>query len=162
MDSSGYSIFGSYLGLIFLVSLPSAILAFYMNCRKKSFQGLYAPIVFTLFMILMLFFNIDPSESSSLVASFVMILFGFPLITGALVYTFIRLCFVYLEKGWKALLIFLSYILGPLSIGALGWYVVKIFQIHLVTFLVMILMILVSYLPPLYLHYTKRNQQDPS
>ena len=35
MDSSGYSIFGSYLGLIFLVSLPSAILAFYMNCRKK-------------------------------------------------------------------------------------------------------------------------------
>ena len=52
MDSSGHSIFGSYLGLIFLVSLPSAILAFYINSRKKCFQGLYAPIVFTLFMIL--------------------------------------------------------------------------------------------------------------
>ena len=35
MDSSGHSIFGSYLGLIFLVSLPSAILAFYINSRKK-------------------------------------------------------------------------------------------------------------------------------
>lgn len=158
MDSSGYSIFGSYLGLIFLVSLPSAILAFYMNCRKKRFQGLYAPIVFTFFMILMLFFNIDPSGSESLVASAIMLFIGFPLIAGALVYTFIRLCFVYSEKGWKALLIFLSYILGPLSIGALGWYVVNLVQIHLLTFLVMILMILVSYLPPLYLHYTKRNQ----
>ena len=158
MDSSGYSIFGSYLGLIFLVSLPSAILAFYMNCRKKSFQGLYAPIVFTLFMILMLFFNIDPSESSSLVASFVMILFGFPLITGALVYTFIRLCFVYSKKLWKAILIFLSYILGPLSVGALGLYVFKIFQIHHFEFVIIILMILVSYLPPLYLYYTKQNK----
>lgn len=47
MNSSGHSIFGSYLGLIFLVSLPSAIIAFYINSRKKSFQGLYAPIVFT-------------------------------------------------------------------------------------------------------------------
>ena len=47
MNSSGHSIFGSYLGLIFLVSLPSAILAFNINSRKKSFQGLYAPIVFT-------------------------------------------------------------------------------------------------------------------
>ena len=145
MDSSGYSIFGSYLGLIFLVSLPSAILAFYMNIRKKSFQGLYAPIVFTFFMILMLFFNIDPSGSESLVASAIMLFIGFPLIAGSLVYTFIRLCF-------------LSYILGPLSIGALGWYVVKLFQIHLLTLLVMILMILVSYLPPLYLYYTKQNK----
>ena len=158
MDSSGHSIFGSYLGLIFLVSLPSAILACYINSRKKSFQGLYAPIVFTLFMILMLLFNMDSSESSALVASFVMILFGFPLIAGALVYTLIRLCYVYPEKRWKAFLIFLSYILGPLSVGVLGWYVVNFVQIHLVTFLVMILMILVSYLPPLYLHYTKRNQ----
>lgn len=158
MDSSGHSIFGTYLGFIFLVSLPSAILAFYINSRKKSFQGLYAPIMFTVFMILMLFFNMDSTESSSLVASFVIILFGIPSITGALVYTFIRLCFVYSKKGWKALLIFLSYILGPLSVGALGWYVVKIFQIHLLTFLVMILMILVSYLPPLYFQYTKRNQ----
>ena len=162
MDSSGYSIFGSYLGFIFLVSLPSAILAFYINSRKKSFQGLYAPIVFTFFMILMLFFNLDPAGSESLVATAIMLFIGFPLIAGALIYTLIRLCYVYPEKRWKAFLIFLSYILGPLSIGALGWYVVKIFQIHLLTFLVMILMILVSYLPPLYLHYTKRNQQDPS
>ena len=158
MVDSGHSIFGSYLGLIFLVSLPSAILAFYINSRKKSFQGLYAPIVFTLFMILMLLFNMDSSESSALVASFVMILFGFPLIAGALVYTLIRLCYVYPEKRWKAFLIFLSYILGPLSVGILGWYVVNLVQIHLLTFLVMILMILVSYLPPLYLHYTIRNQ----
>lgn len=158
MVDSGHSIFGSYLGLIFLVSLPSAILAFYINSRKKSFQGLYAPIVFTLFMILMLLFNMDSSESSALVASFVMILFGFPLIAGALVYTLIRLCYVYPEKRWKAFLIFLSYVLGPLSVGILGWYVVNLVQIHLLTFLVMILMILVSYLPPLYLHYTIRNQ----
>ena len=158
MDSSVHSILGTYFGFIFLVSLPSAILAFYINSRKKSFQGLYAPIVFTVFMILMLFFNIDPSESSSLVATFVMILFGFPLITGALIYTLIRLCYVYPEKRWKAFLIFLSYILGPLSVGTLGWYVVNLVQIHLLTFFVMISMILVSYLPPLYLQYTKRNQ----
>jgi hypothetical protein len=158
MDSSGYSIFGSYLGFIFLVSLPSAILAFYINSRKKSFQGLYAPIMFTVFMILMLFFNMDSTESSSLVASFVMILFGFPSITGALVYTFIRLCFVYSKKLWKAILIFLSYILGPLSVGALGLYVFKIFQIHHFEFVIIILMILVSYLPPLYLYYTKQNK----
>ncbi|RSI23921.1 hypothetical protein D8883_07135 [Streptococcus sanguinis] len=158
MDSSGHSIFGSYLGFIFLVSLPSAILAFYINSRKKSFQGLYAPIMFTVFMILMLFFNMDSTESSSLVASFVMILFGFPSITGALVYTFIRLCFVYSKKLWKAILIFLSYILGPLSVGALGLYVFKIFQIHHFEFVIIILMILVSYLPPLYLYYTKQNK----
>ena len=158
MDSSGHSIFGSYLGLIFLVSLPSAILACYINNRKKSFQGLYAPIVFTLFMILMLLFNMDSSESGALVASAIMLFIGFPLIAGALVYTLIRLCYVYPEKRWKAFLIFLSYVLGPLSVGILGWYVVNLVQIHLLTFLVMILMILVSYLPPLYLHYTKRNQ----
>ena len=109
-------------------------------------------------MILMLLFNMDSSESGSLVASFVMILFGFPLIAGALIYTLIRLCYVYPEKRWKALLIFLPYILCPLSVGVLGSYVVNVVQIHLLTFLVMILMILVSYLPPLYLHYTKRNQ----
>ena len=158
MDSSGHSIFGSYLGLIFLVSLPSAILACYINNRKKSFQGLYPPIVFTLFMILMLLFNMDSSESGALVASAIMLFIGFPLIAGALVYTLIRLCYVYPEKRWKAFLIFLSYILSPLSVGILGWYVVNLVQIHLLTFLVMILMILVSYLPPLYLHYTKRNQ----
>ena len=109
-------------------------------------------------MILMLLFNMDSSESGSLVASFVMILFGFPLIAGALIYTLIRLCYVYPEKRWKALLIFLSALLCPLSVGVLGSYVVNVVQIHLLTFLVMILMILVSYLPPLYLHYTKRNQ----
>ena len=158
MVDSGHSIFGSYLGLIFLVSLPSAILACYINSRKKSFQGLYAPIVFTLFMILMLLFNMDSSESGALVASAIMLFIGFPLIAGALVYTLIRLCYVYPEKRWKAFLIFLSYVLGPLSVGILGWYVVNLVQIHLWTFLVMILMILVSYLPPLYLHYTKRNQ----
>ena len=158
MVDSGHSIFGSYLGLIFLVSLPSAILACYINSRKKSFQGLYAPIVFTLFMILMLLFNIDSSESVALVASAIMLFIGFPLIAGALVYTLIRLCYVYPEKRWKAFLIFLSYVLGPLAVGILGWYVVNLVQIHLWTFLVMILMILVSYLPPLYLHYTKRNQ----
>ena len=102
MDSSGHSILGTYFGSIFLVSLPSAILAFYINSRKKSFQGLYAPIVFTVFMILILFFNMDSSETSSLKAIFVMILFGFPLITGALIYTLIRLCFVYSKKLWKA------------------------------------------------------------
>ena len=37
MVDSGHSIFGSYLGLIFLVSLPSAILAFYINQSKKKF-----------------------------------------------------------------------------------------------------------------------------
>ena len=158
MDSSRHSIFGSYLVWVFLVSLPSAILAFYINSRKKSFQGLYASIVFTLFMILMLLFNMDSSESSALVASFVMILFGFPLIAGALIYTLIRLCYVYPEKRWKAFLIFLSYVLGPLSVGVLGSYIVNLVHIHLLTFLVMILMILVSYLPPLYLHYTKQNQ----
>ena len=158
MVDSGHSIFGSYLGLIFLASLPSAILACYINSRKKSFQGLYAPIVFTLFMILMLLFNMDSSESSALVATAIMLFIGVPLIAGALVYTLIRLCYVYPEKRWKAFLIFLSYILGRLSVGILGWYVVNLVQIHLLTFLVMILMILVSYLPPLYLHYTKRNQ----
>ena len=125
MDSSGHSIFGSYLGLIFLVSLPSAILAFYINSRKKCFQGLYAPIVFTLFMILMLLFNIDSSESVALVASAIMLFIGFPLIAGALIYTLIRLCYVYPEKRWKAFLIFLSYILDPLSVGILGSYVVN-------------------------------------
>ena len=80
MDSSGHSIFGSYLGLIFLVSLPSAILACYINNRKKSFQGLYAPIVFTLFMILMLLFNMDSSESGALVASAIMLFIGFPIL----------------------------------------------------------------------------------
>ena len=35
MNSSGHSIFGSYLGLIFLVSLPSAILHSTSIVEKK-------------------------------------------------------------------------------------------------------------------------------
>ena len=59
-------------------------------------------------------------------------------------------------------LIFLSYILCPLSVGVLGSYVVNVVQIHLLTFLVMILMILVSYLPPSLspLHQTKSVRQE--
>ncbi|RYS60828.1 glycosyltransferase [Streptococcus sp. bf_0095] len=87
-----------------------------------------------------------------------MFLFGFPLIIGALVYTLIRLCFVYRKNLRKGLLIFLSYILGPLLIGLLGLCVVMIFQIHQFVFIVLILMILVSYLPPLYLYHFERDQ----
>ena len=51
------------------------------------------------------------------------------------------------------MLIFLSYNLGPLLVGVLGLYVVMLFQLHQFIFLVIILMILVSYLPPIYLYY---------
>lgn len=158
MDSSGHSIIWTYLGFILLVSSPSAIFAFFMNHRKKSLLGLYAPIVFTLFMILMLIFNLEGSESAALGATFIMFLFGFPLIIGALVYTLIRLCFVYRKNLRKGLLIFLSYILGPLLIGLLGLCVVMTFQIHQFVLIVIILMILVSYLPPLYLYHFERGQ----
>ena len=158
MDSSGHSIIWTYLGFIFLVSLPSVIFAFFMNHRKKSLLGVYAPIVFTLFMILMLIFNLEGLESAALGATFIMFLFGFPLIIGALVYTLIRLCFVYLEKLWKAFLIFLSYILGPLLVGVLGLYVVTLYQLHQFLFVVLILMILVSYLPPIYLYFFDKDQ----
>lgn len=154
MDSSGHSIIWTYLGFILLVSSPSAIFAFFMNHRKKSLLGLYAPIVFTLFMILMLIFNLEGSESAALVATFIMFLFGFPLIIGSLVYTLIRLCFVYKKNLRKGLLIFLSYLIGPL----LGLYVVMLFQLHQFIFVVIILMILVSYLPPLYLYYFEQDQ----
>ena len=154
MDSSGHSIIWTYLGFILLVSSPSAIFAFFMNHRKKSLLGLYAPIVFTLFMILMLIFNLEGSESAALGATFIMFLFGFPLIIGALVYTLIRLCFVYRKNLRKGLLIFLSYLIGPL----LGLYVVMLFQLHQFMFVVIILMILVSYLPPLYLYYFEQDQ----
>ncbi len=154
MDSSGHSIIWTYLGFILLVSSPSAIFAFFMNHRKKSLLGLYAPIVFTLFMILMLIFNLEGSESAALVATFIMFLFGFPLIIGSLVYTLIRLCFVYKKNMRKGLLIFLSYLIGPL----LGLYVVMLFQLHQFIFVVIILMILVSYLPPLYLYYFEQDQ----
>lgn len=158
MDSSGHSIIWTYLGFILLVSFPSILFAFFMNHRKKGLLGLYAPIVFTLFMILMLIFNLEGSESAALVASFIMILFGFPLIIGSLVFTLIRLCFVYSEKLWKAYLIFLSYILGPLLIGLLGLCVVMLFQLQQFMFVVIILMILVSYLPPIYLYYFDKDQ----
>ena len=154
MDSSGHSIIWLYLGFILLVSSPSAIFAFFMNHRKKRLLGLYAPIVFTLFMILMLIFNLEGSESAALGATFIMFLFGFPLIIGALVYTLIRLCFVYRKNLRKGLLIFLSYLIGPL----LGLYVVMLFQLHQFMFVVIILMILVSYLPPLYLYYFDKDQ----
>lgn len=158
MDSSGHSIIWLYLGFILLVSSPSAIFAFFMNHRKKRLLGLYAPIVFTLFMILMLIFNLEGSESATLGATFIMFLFGFPLIIGALVYTLIRLCFVYKKKLRKGILIFLSYIFGPLLVGALGLSVVMLFQLHQFMFVVLILMILVSYLPPLYLYHFEQDQ----
>lgn len=158
MDSSGHSIIWTYLGFIFIVSSPSAIFAFFMNHRKKSLLGLYAPIVFTLFMILMLIFNIEGSESAALGATFIMFFYGFPLIIGSLIFTLIRLRFVYSEKPWKGTLIFLSYIFGPLLVGVLSLYVVLLFQLHQFIFVVIILMILVSYLPPLYLYYFDKDQ----
>jgi len=147
-----------YIGYIFLVSLPSAFLAFYMNRRRIRLLGLYAPVVFTLCMLKVLESNFSDPEYGSLEAFILMILYGFPLIIGALVYTLIRLCFVYKKNLLKGLLIFLSYILGPLLIGLLGLCVVMIFQIHQFVFIVLILMILVSYLPPLYLYHFEQNQ----
>lgn len=87
-----------------------------------------------------------------------MMLYGFPLIIGSLVFTLIRLCFVYSEKLWKAFLIFLSYILGPLLVGALAIYVELIFRIDHFFYVVIFSMTLVSYLPPIYLYYFDRDQ----
>lgn len=148
----------AYFGYIFLVSLPSAFLALYMNRRRIRLLGLYAPIVFTLCMLKVLESNISDPEYGSLEAFILMILYGFPLIIGALVYTLIRLCFVYKKKLRKGILIFLSYIFGPLLVGALGLSVVMLFQLHQFMFVVLILMILVSYLPPLYLYHFERDQ----
>ena len=148
----------AYFGYIFLVSLPSAFLALYMNRRRIRLLGLYAPIVFTLCMLKVLESNISDPEYGFLEAFILMFLFGFPLIIGSLVYTLIRLCFVYRKNLRKGLLIFLSYILGPLLIGLLGLCVVMTFQIHQFVFIVIILMILVSYLPPLYLYHFERDQ----
>ena len=142
----------AYFGYIFLVSLPSVFLAFYMNRRRIRLLGLYAPIVFTLCMLKVLESNISDPEYGSLEAFILMILYGFPLIIGALVYTLIRLCFVYKKKLRKGILIFLSYIFGPLLAGALGLSVVMLFQIHQLMFVVLILMILVSYLPAIFLN----------
>ena len=148
----------AYFGYIFLVSLPSAFLALYMNRRRIRLLGLYAPIVFTLCMLKVLESNISDPEYGSLEAFILMILYGFPLIIGALVYTLIRLCFVYKKNLRKGLLIFLSYLIGPLLVGALGLSVVMLFQLHQFMFVVLILMILVSYLPPLYLYYFEQDQ----
>ena len=144
----------AYFGYIFLVSLPSAFLAFYMNRRRIRLLGLYAPVVFTLCMLKVLESNFSDPEYGSLEAFILMILYGFPLIIGALVYTLIRLCFVYKKNLRKGLLIFLSYLIVPL----LGLYVVMLFQLHQFMFVVIILMILVSYLPPIYLYYFDKDQ----
>ena len=148
----------AYFGYIFLVSLPSAFLALYMNRRRIRLLGLYAPIVFTLCMLKVLESNISDPEYGSLEAFILMILYGFPLIIGSLVFTLIRVCFVYRKNLRKGLLIFLSYITGPLLVGALSLYVVLLFQLHQFIFVVIILMILVSYLPPLYLYFFDKDQ----
>ena len=147
-----------YLVFLLLVSLPSIFLAINMNRRGIRLLGLYAPVVFTLCMLKVLESNIRLPESGSLEASFLMMLYGFPLIIGSLVFTLIRLCFVYTEKLWKAFLIFLSYILGPLLVGVLAIYVQSIFQIDHFIYVIIFSMILVSYLPPIYLYYFDRDQ----
>ena len=148
----------AYFGYIFLVSLPSAFLAFYMNRRRIRLLGLYAPIIFTLCMLKVLESIISDPEYGSLEAFILMILYGFPLIIGSLVYTLIRLCFVYRKNLQKGFLIFLSYIFAPLLVGGLGLSVVMLFQIHQFVFVVIILMILVSYLPPFYLYHFEQEQ----
>ncbi len=147
-----------YIGFILLVFLSSIYLAINMNRRRIRLLGLFAPVVFTLCMLKVLESNIRLPESGALEAGILMFLYGFPLIIGSLIFTLIRLCFVYQKKIWKALLIFLSYIFGPLLVGVLGLSVVMLFQLHQVIFVVIILMILVSYLPPIYLYYFDRDQ----
>ena len=147
-----------YIVFLLFVSLPSIFLAINMNRRRIRLLGLYAPVVFTLCMLKVLESNIRLPESGSLEAFLLMMLYGVPLIIGSLVFTLIRLCFVYSEKLWKAFLIFLSYILGPLLVGVLGLYVVTLYQLHQFLFVVLILMILVSYLPPIYLYFFDKDQ----
>ena len=130
-----------------------------MNRRRIRLLGLYAPVVFTLCMLKVLESNFSDPEYGSLEAFILMILYGFPLIIGALVYTLIRLCFVYSEKLWKAYLIFLSYIFGPLLVGALGLSVVMLFKLHQFMFVVLILMILVSYLPAIFLIISQNRRK---
>lgn len=147
-----------YIGFILLVFLSSIYLAINMNRRRIRLLGLYAPVVFTLCMLKVLESNIRLPEYGSLEALFIMILYGFPLIIGSLIFTLIRLCFVYQKKIWKALLIFISYILGPLLVGALAIYVELVFQIDHFIYVVIFSMILVSYLPPIYLYFFDRDQ----
>ena len=147
-----------YLGFILLVFLSPIYLAINMNRRRIRLLGLFAPVVFTLCMLKVLESNIRLPEYGSLEALFIMILYGFPLIIGSLIFTLIRLCFVYQKKIWKALLIFISYILGPLLVGALAIYVELVFQIDHFIYVVIFSMILVSYLPPIYLYFFDRDQ----
>ena len=147
-----------YIGFILLVFLSPIYLAINMNRRRIRLLGLYAPVVFTLCMLKVLESNIRIPESGALEAGILMFLYGFPLIIGSLVFTLIRLCFVYQKKIWKALLIFISYILGPLLVGALAIYVELVFQIDHFIYVVIFSMILVSYLPPIYLFFFDRDQ----
>ncbi len=147
-----------YIGFILLVFLSPIYLAINMNRRRIRLLGLYAPVVFTLCMLKVLESNIRIPESGALEAGILMFLYGFPLIIGSLIFTLIRLCFVYQKKIWKALLIFISYILGPLLVGALAIYVELVFQIDHFIYVVIFSMILVSYLPPIYLFFFDRDQ----
>lgn len=147
-----------YIGFILLVFLSSIYLAINMNRRRIRLLGLFAPVVFTLCMLKVLESNIRLPESGTLEAGILMFLYGFPLIIGSLIFTLIRLCFVYQKKIWKALLIFISYILGPLLVGALAIYVEFVFQIDHFIYVVIFSMILVSYLPPIYLYFFDRDQ----
>ncbi len=147
-----------YLGFILLVFLSPIYLAINMNRRRIRLLGLFAPVVFTLCMLKVLESNIRIPESGALEAGILMFLYGFPLIIGSLIFTLIRLCFVYQKKIWKALLIFISYILGPLLVGVLAIYVELVFQIDHFIYVVIFSMILVSYLPPIYLYFFDRDQ----
>ena len=147
-----------YIGFILLVFLSSIYLAINMNRRRIRLLGLFAPVVFTLCMLKVLESNIRLPESGALEAGILMFLYGFPLIIGSLIFTLVRLCFVYQKKIWKALLIFISYILGPLLVGALAIYVEFVFQIDHFIYVVIFSMILVSYLPPIYLYFFDRDQ----
>ena len=147
-----------YIGFILLVFLSPIYLAINMNRRRIRLLGLFAPVVFTLCMLKVLESNIRLPESGALEAGILMFLYGFPLIIGSLIFTLIRLCFVYQKKIWKALLIFISYILGPLLVGALAIYVELVFQIDHFIYVVIFSMILVSYLPPIYLYFFDRDQ----
>ena len=147
-----------YLGFLLLVILSPILLAINLNRRRIRLLGLYAPVVFTLCMLKVIESNIRLTESGSLEASLLMFFYGFPLIIGSLIFTLIRLRFVYQKKIWKALLIFISYILGPLLVGALAIYVEFVFQIDHFIYVVIFSMILVSYLPPIYLYFFDRDQ----
>ena len=62
------------------------------------------------------------------------------------------------EKNLEGIIDFISYILGPLLVGALAIYVELVFQIDHFIYVVIFSMILVSYLPPIYLYFFDRDQ----